>query len=122
MNKINRELSRAERTEIRDLVVKSCVNYDYEYGCLPLDCKCYMLSKRFTGSLCKYFNSAVLPTNPALGLALSNQYIPTEKKCEICGKSFFPIGRQKYCGSACVCEGNRRASCERMRKKRRTAE
>lgn len=115
----NRELTRIERAEIRDLVVHMCANYDYEYGCLPLDCNCYMLGKRYTGAYCKYFKNAVLPLNPALELALMNRYVPSAKQCEICDKSFFPVGRQKYCSSDCVEEGNRRTSRDRMRKSRR---
>ena len=38
-----RELTREEKAAIRSLVAKWCANYDREYGCLPLDCECYML-------------------------------------------------------------------------------
>ena len=37
-----RELTRDERKTIRRLVTGMCANYDSEYGCLPLDCPCYM--------------------------------------------------------------------------------
>lgn len=37
-----RELSRDERKGIRKLVTEMCANYDRDYGCLPLDCECYM--------------------------------------------------------------------------------
>ena len=40
-----RELTRDERKGIRKLVTEMCANYDREYGCLPLDCECYMLGK-----------------------------------------------------------------------------
>ena len=35
-----------------------CANYDREYGCLPLDCECYMLGKCWTGAYCRYFREA----------------------------------------------------------------
>ena len=44
-----RELTRDERKSIRKLVTEMCTNYDREYGCLPLDCECYMLDKCWTG-------------------------------------------------------------------------
>lgn len=59
-----RELTRAERVSIRRLVKKWCANFDPEYGCLPLDCECYMLNKWWTGSYCRYFREAVLPLDP----------------------------------------------------------
>ena len=43
-----RELTRDERKGIRKLVTEMCANYDREYGCLPLDCECYMLGKCWT--------------------------------------------------------------------------
>ena len=43
---MSRELSRQEKTAIRKLVTKWCANYDKDYGCLPLDCPCYMLDGR----------------------------------------------------------------------------
>lgn len=67
---MSRELTREERAAIRRLVVSLCANYDREYGCLPLDCECYMLGKCWTGALCRYFWEAVLPTDPALQAAL----------------------------------------------------
>ena len=70
---MSRELTREEKAAIRALVVKWCANYDREYGCLPLDCECYMLGKCWTGAYCRYFREAVLPLNPALEAALSAQ-------------------------------------------------
>ena len=61
-----RELTREEKRAIRTLVTKWCANYDREYGCLPLDCECYMLGKCWTGALCRYFREAVLPLDLAL--------------------------------------------------------
>ena len=85
---IPRELTAAERREIRRLVVGLCANYDSEYGCLPLDCECYMLNKWWTGSLCKYFKGSVLPTNPILERALKGKPPANTKPCAICGKRF----------------------------------
>ena len=42
---MSRELTRQEKTAIRKLVTKWCANYDKDYGCLPMDCPCYMLGK-----------------------------------------------------------------------------
>lgn len=56
-----RELTREEKSKIRALVVKWCANYDKEYGCLPLECECYMFGKCWTGAYCRYFREAVLP-------------------------------------------------------------
>ena len=63
-----RELTRDERKGIRKLVTEMCANYDREYGCLPLDCECYMLGKCWTGAYCHYFRAVsythlTLPTN-----------------------------------------------------------
>ena len=38
-----RELTREEKRAIHKLVKSLCANYDKDYGCLPLDCPCYML-------------------------------------------------------------------------------
>lgn len=42
MKENNRELTSREKSRIRKLVTNLCANYDKEYGCLPLDCDCYM--------------------------------------------------------------------------------
>ena len=65
-----RELTREEKGKIRALVTKWCANYDREYGCLPLDCECYMLGKCWTGTYCRYFRDAVLPLDSVLEAAL----------------------------------------------------
>ena len=65
-----RELTREEKRKIRALVTKWCANYDKEYGCLPLECECYMFGKCWTGAYCRYFREAVLPLDPALEAAL----------------------------------------------------
>ena len=43
---MSRERTRQEKAEIRKLVTKWCANDDTDYGCLPLDCPCYMLDGR----------------------------------------------------------------------------
>ena len=65
-----RELTRDERKGIRKLVTEMCANYDREYGCLPLDCECYMLGKCWTGAYCRYFREAVLPLDPLLAASI----------------------------------------------------
>lgn len=112
-----RELTRSERAAIRKLVTGICANYDPEYGCLPLDCPCYMLNKWWTGAYCKYFQNAVLPLDSALEAALTGNNA-AQKICPVCGTPFIPVTSQTYCSEACQQEGNRRKSRERMRKKR----
>ena len=117
-----RELTRDERKGIRKLVTEMCANYDREYGCLPLDCECYMLGKWWTGTYCRYFREAVLPLDPVLMTSICEDGpAPNPRLCAVCGRPFLPEGRQAYCSDACKAEGNRRRSRERMRKKRRGA-
>lgn len=117
-----RELTREERTAIRSLVVKWCANYDRDYGCLPLDCECYMLGKCWTGAMCRYFRDAILPLDPKLEAALSADGPAQEfKSCPVCGRAFVPSGRRRYCSPACQAEGNRQKSRARMRNKRTKA-
>ena len=114
-----RELTRDERKGIRKLVTEMCANYDREYGCLPLECECYMLGKCWTGAYCRYFREAVLPLDPVLEASIcEGGPAPDTRLCAICGRPFLPEGRQAYCSVACKAEGNRRRSRERMRKKR----
>ena len=112
-----RELSRDERKGIRKLVTEMCANYDRDYGCLPLDCECYMLGKWWTGAYCRYFREAVLPLDPVLMASICEEGpAPDTRLCAVCGRPFLPEGRQAYCSDACKAEGNRRRSRERMRK------
>jgi len=113
-----RELTREERAAIRTLVVKMCANYDHDYGCLPLDCPCYMLNKWWTGAYCKYFRAAVLPLDPVLEAALTETAKPETKSCALCGKPFATGGKRAYCSPACQKEANRRKSRELIRAKR----
>ena len=100
-----RELTRDERKTIRRLVTGMCANYDSEYGCLPLDCPCYMLGKWWTGSLCRYFRAAVLPLAPVLETSLTGEATgPEIRRCAVCGRAFIPEGRQAYCSEACKAE------------------
>ena len=81
-----RELTREEKKKIRALVVEWCANYDKEYGCLPLECECYMFGKCWTGAYCRYFREAVLPLDPALEVSLlSEGPRPDFKICPVCG-------------------------------------
>lgn len=115
-----RELSREEKRSIRALVTRWCANYDRDYGCLPLECECYMLTKCWTGPMCRYFREAVLPLDPALAAALAREGPVEELRiCPLCGRAFLPKRRQRYCSPACQAEANRRKSRERMRSHRR---
>lgn len=113
----SRELTREERAAIRKLVTGMCANYDHEYGCLPLDCACYMLNKWWTGSYCKYFRDAVLPLDPMLEATLTGREAPAQDICAACGKPFIPQGRAKYCGP-CAKTARKKRQREYMRKKR----
>ena len=125
-----RELTRDEREAIHKLVVKTCSNYDYKHGCLPLDYgRCYMLDKWWTGAYCRYFVEVILPLDPELEAALTRKkHLLTPaaetKPCEICGKRFIGDNRQRYCSPKC-CEKARKKSgsdrSKRYRWKRRSA-
>lgn len=116
----SRELTRQEKAAIRALVVKWCANYDRDYGCLPLDCECYMLGKCWTGAYCRYFREAVLPLDPGLEASLTTPIpAPELRICPMCGRSFPPNRQQRYCSLACQAEANRQKSKQRMRNKRR---
>ena len=92
MSKNNRELTARERRRVRKLVTLLCANYDAEYGCLPLDCGCYMFGVRNRDSaLCRYFREAVLPNEPELQAVF--QPVPL-KSCKLCGGKFPARGRQ----------------------------
>ena len=105
-----RELTREEKKSIRALVTRWCANYDRDY----------MLTKCWTGPMCRYFRDAVLPIDPALAVQLAQEG-PVEKLriCPLCGRAFLPKRRQLYCSQACQTEANRRKSRERMRNHRR---
>lgn len=120
MKQIPRELIAAEHRDIRYLVVGLCANYDSEYGCLPLDYgRCYMLDKWWTGSLCKYFETSVLPTNLMLEWALKGQPPANTKPCAICGKRFPAAGRKVYCSDKCREIGQKAVDAKRAKRYRR---
>lgn len=112
-----RELTREERAAIRKLVTGMCANYDYEYGCLPLDYGgCYMIDKWWTGAYCKYFQNAVLPLNPVLEATLTGRDNSlSEKICPVCGAVYIPVTSQAYCSEACRVKGQREAARRRKR-------
>lgn len=113
----DRELTRDERAAICKLVTKSCANYQREYGCLPLDGECYMLLKWWTGAYCKYFQSAVLPLDPALEAALMGEAVDM-RPCAGCGQPFPASGKRAYCSAACEKNALRKQKREYMRKRR----
>lgn len=115
-----RELTRSERAAIRKLVTEFCSNYDNrDKLCLPLDCPCYMLNKWWTGSLCRYFREAVLPTDPALESAITGDDTSLKQKiCPVCGKSYLPTTSQAYCSDFCRTFARRKSERERKRRKR----
>ncbi len=116
---MSRELTREEKAAIRALVVKWCANYDREYGCLPLDCECYMLGKCWTSGYCRYFRESVLPLNPALEAALSGQGpAPETRPCSVCGRPALLDGRRRYCSETCARAALREQKRDYMRKKR----
>jgi hypothetical protein len=115
-----RELTRAERAAIRKLATGSCANYDHEYGCLPLDCPCYMLGKCWTGAYCKYFQNAVLPLDPALAVSLTGGGASEPRSCAFCGTPFPADGKRAYCSTACYTKARRKQKREYIRKKRRS--
>ena len=116
MEENNRELTGREKSRIRKLVTNLCANYDKEYGCLPLDCDCYMFGICYTNSaLCRYFRNAVLPEDTEL-TALFN-HTPT-KVCAQCGKRFPAAGEETYCSQACAVEARRQQAAARVRKYR----
>ena len=112
-----RELTREEKGKIRALVTKWCANYDREYGCLPLDCECYMLGKCWTGSYCRYFRDAVLPLDPVLEAGLTAEGpAPETRLCPVCGSVFLPDGRTRYCSPACAKKAHRRQQRDHKKK------
>ena len=116
---MERELTREEKTAIRKLVTKWCANYDKEYGCLPLDCECYMLGKCWTGAYCRYFREAVLPLDPVLEAVLTAEGLaPQTRPCPVCGGAVLADGRMRYCSPACAGAALRKQKRDYMRKKR----
>ena len=108
MTKIYRELTGKEKRQIKKLVVSKCANSDKEYGCLPLDCECYMFGVCYSCSaLCRYFRKSVLPEDKEL-----------QAVCKECGKHFQKNGKRAYCSDKCAAEARRKQTAARVRKHR----
>jgi ribosomal protein L37E len=74
-----------------------------------------MFTIAFAGSsLCKWFQNAVLPLEPALEAAFSHKLL---KACKRCGRKFPVNGRQAYC-EACAVSARKTATAARVRKHR----
>ncbi len=116
MRQQNRELTGKEKRQIKKLVVSLCANYDKEYGCLPLDCDCYMFGICYTNSaLCKRFREALLPADPELQAVFESQPLTV---CKQCGKPFPIDGKRVYCSENCAEEARRQQTAARVRKHR----
>lgn len=113
-----RELTGSEKAAIRKLVTGMCANYDKEYGCLPLDCDCYMIGKCWTGAYCKYFAEAVLPLDPALAASLTGGATIGLRPCAVCGTAFPENGKKAYCSEVCTDKAQRKQKREYIRKRR----
>ena len=113
-----RELTRGQRAAVRRLVTDLCANYDNQDKlCLPLDCPCYMLHKWWTGSFCRYFQAAVLPSDPALESALTGEDTSLKQKtCPVCKKAYLPVTSQAYCSDSCRVFARRKSERERKRR------
>ena len=114
----SRELTGNEKATIRRLVTGECANYDHEYGCLPLECPCYMLTKCWTGVYCKYFVNAVLPLDPVLEVKLLTTHNVKSRHCNFCGELFRAKHKRAYCNKLCASKAQRKKQREHMRKKR----
>lgn len=116
MTKTYCELTGKEKRQIKKLVVSLCANYDKEYGCLPLDCECYMFGICYTNSaLCKYFKSSVMPNDAELEAVFNST--PTTI-CKQCGRPFPTYGKRVYCSEICAEEARRQQTAARVRKHR----
>lgn len=114
---IARELTASERKQTRELALTRCANCDKATGeCLLLECRCPMIDKFFTSTICIYFRDFVLPGNPTLEAALTRQ-TANLKMCPICGEKFPANGRQKYC-AACQDKARKSKTAQRNRKYR----
>lgn len=117
---IERDLTRAEKSALRDLLGSpGCANCDRQTGeCLPLECECPELNLQFNGAtLCRYFRESVLPENPELEAIFTGK-VAELKTCPICHKKFKPAAnRQKYC-PACRDKARKMKTAQRNRKYR----
>ena len=116
---MRREVTAAERADIKNLVTKMCANYCGTYKvCMPLDCACYMFGRYWTGGYCKYFTSAVLPLNASLTAALTDSV--KTRPCVICGADFLISSNYKkiYCSPACTNMAKKQQQRGYMKKRR----
>lgn len=116
MDKLIR-LTPSQRSRCNRLIRRLCANYD-SGNCLLLDdgetCVCPQTIS--FSLLCKYFCSAVLPTDKALYVEI---YRVRTVPCKNCGSPFISkSNRQKYC-SPCGKKIHRRQKTESERKRRR---
>ena len=111
---MSRELPREEKATIRKLVTKWCANHlacllsELDQGELEkfeavIDSGEHMFGKCWTGAYCRYFREAVLPLDPVLEAALTQDGpAPETRICPVCGRVFLPDRRTRYCSSACA--------------------
>ena len=116
MSTVIRELTPKEKRSIQRLVKSYCANYDTEYGCLLLECRCPMFDICYTNSaMCRYFREAVLPNDPELLASLEGQAV---RSCQFCGKKFPTDGKRAYCSDQCAAAARRQQTAARVRKLR----
>ena len=112
------ELTGREKALIRRTVKNRCANYDRDLGCLRLGTDCYMFGIGFReSSLCKYFERAVLPSEPEL-LELFRRNSEPIKECVICGRPFVAVKNRRYCSEKCAEVARKRSHIERNRRYR----
>ena len=79
---------------------------------------CPMFGICYTNSaLCRYFRSAVLPTDAKLQAVFRSEPTPLTA-CRQCGKPFPADGKRMYCSQRCAEEARRRQTAARVRKYR----
>ena len=79
---------------------------------------CPMFGICYTNSaLCRYFRSAVLPTDAKLQAVFRSEPTPLTA-CGQCGKPFPADGKRMYCSQRCAEEARRRQTAARVRKYR----
>jgi len=77
-----------------------------------------MLGKWWTGAFCRYFESSVLPLDPALEAALMGGGADL-RRCAACGEVYRASDeRRRYCSTLCAGIAQRKQQREHMRKKR----
>ena len=106
---MSRELTDKEKQRIKKLVFGNCANYRKDYGCLPLECDCYMFTKHFANDkICRYFRDSVLPLDPELEAVFFDKHL---KSCKHCGNKFEYNGRNLSLLKSAI---------ERLKKKKET--